>query len=86
MCEKHAIHVVLDMHTDMVGSANCGWGLPMWLSKAAAPELIGKPLTTGLPYSLISSLDLKETVRVTGMHASHCMCTPSARVTVSQRV
>jgi len=54
LCEAHGIHVILDMHGDMVGSANCGWGVPMWLSQQAAPQLIGKPLRTALPYSLLA--------------------------------
>ena len=31
----------------------------MWISQLAAPELIGKPLATGLPFSLISSLNIE---------------------------
>ncbi|KAL3933484.1 MAG: hypothetical protein SGPRY_000255 [Prymnesium sp.] len=53
LCEAHGIQVVLEMHGDMVGSANCGWGVPMWFSQRAAPELIGKPLQTALPYRLL---------------------------------
>ena len=56
LCDREGIHVLLDNHGDMVGSAGCGNGVPMWFQKQAAPELIGKPLTTGLPYSLIPSL------------------------------
>ena len=28
----------------------------MWVSQKAAPELIGKPLSTGFPFNLVSSL------------------------------
>lgn len=42
----------------MVGTAGCGNGVPMWVQKKAAPELIGKPLSTGFPYNLISSLEI----------------------------
>jgi len=59
MTDKAGLHVFLDNHGDMVGSANCGNGLPMWISQAAAPDLIGKPLTTELPYSLF--MDVKDT-------------------------
>jgi len=59
LTDANGIHVVLDNHGDMVGSANCGNGVPMWLQKKAAPDLIGKPLTTGFPYSLVSSIDVK---------------------------
>lgn len=52
LTDKHGMHVVLDNHGDMVGSAGCGNGVPMWFQKKAAPELIGKPLVTGFPYNL----------------------------------
>jgi len=35
-----------------VGSAGCGNGVPMWIQRAAAPNLIGAPLRTDLPWSL----------------------------------
>lgn len=41
----------------MVGSAGCGNGVPMWFQKKAAPELIGKPLETKFPYSLVMPVD-----------------------------
>ncbi len=50
MCHQYGIHVILDHHTDMVGSAGCGFGVPMWFSRLAAPELIGKELTTAFPF------------------------------------
>ena len=50
------IHVMLDNHGDMVGSAGCGNGVPMWLQQKAAPDLIGKQLETGFPYSLVDSI------------------------------
>lgn len=43
------IHVMLDNHGDMTGSANCGNGAPMWFQQKAAADLIGKPLTTDFP-------------------------------------
>ena len=56
LTDANGLHVVLDNHGDMVGSAGCGNGVPMWFQQAAAPELIGAPLATGLPYSLVPSL------------------------------
>jgi len=56
LTDANGIHVMLDNHGDMVGSAGCGNGVPMWFQKKAAPELIGKPLHTGLPYSLINNI------------------------------
>jgi len=44
LCEKHGIHVLLDMHQDAVGTAVCGEGVPQWFSKLAVPKMIGKPL------------------------------------------
>ena len=59
LTDRAGIHVVLDNHGDMVGSAGCGNGVPMWLSKKAAPELIGKPLAVGLPFSLFPAYDVR---------------------------
>lgn len=56
LTDRTGIHVMLDNHGDMTASAGCGNGVPMWISQKAAPELIGKPLTTGFPYNLVSSL------------------------------
>lgn len=56
LTDANGIHVVLDNHGDMVGPAGCGNGVPMWFQKKAAPDLIGKPLRTGLPYSSIPLL------------------------------
>ena len=47
LTDAMGLHVVLDNHGDMVGSAGCGNGVPMWFQKKAAPDLIGKPLSTG---------------------------------------
>jgi hypothetical protein len=58
LTDRNGLHVVLDNHGDMVGSAGCGNGVPMWLQVRAAPELIGKPLRTALPYSLIPSISV----------------------------
>jgi hypothetical protein len=59
LTDANGIHVILDNHGDMVSSAGCGNGVPMWFSQKATPDLIGKPLTTGLPYSLVSSINVK---------------------------
>jgi hypothetical protein len=32
----------------------------MWFQRKAAPELIGKPLKTGFPYDLVSTLQIKK--------------------------
>ena len=56
LTDAAGIHVILDNHGDMVGTAGCGNGVPMWVQQKAAPDLIGKPLKTELPYSLIPSL------------------------------
>ena len=50
LTDANGIHVLLDNHGDMVGTAGCGNGVPMWVQQKAAPELIGKPLHTPLPY------------------------------------
>ena len=52
LCDREGLHVLLDNHGDMVGSAGCGNGVPMWIQRAAAPNLIGAPLRTDLPWSL----------------------------------
>ncbi len=52
LTDKYNIHVILDNHGDMVGSAGCGNGVPMWIQKKAAGDLIGKPLKTNFPYNL----------------------------------
>lgn len=49
LTDKNGLHVVLDNHGDMVGSAGCGNGVPMWFQKKYAGDLIGKPLETYLP-------------------------------------
>ncbi len=59
LTDSAGINVILDNHGDMVGSAGCGNGVPMWFSQLAAPELIGKQLETGLPYSIVPSLNVK---------------------------
>jgi hypothetical protein len=43
----------------MVSSAGCGNGAPMWFSYKAAPDLIGKPLKTNFPYSLVANLNVE---------------------------
>jgi endoglycosylceramidase len=42
LTDRTGIHVILDNHGDMVGSAGCGNGVPMWFQQKAAPDLIGK--------------------------------------------
>eukprot|EP00041_Stephanoeca_diplocostata_P002352 m.25984 g.25984 ORF g.25984 m.25984 type:complete len:462 (+) comp13231_c0_seq3:83-1468(+) len=58
LTDRTGIHVILDNHGDMVGGAGCGNGVPMWFQQKAAPELIGKQLTTGFPYNLVPSLEV----------------------------
>ena len=58
LTDAHNLTVVLDNHGDMVGSAGCGNGVPMWFQQRAAPELIGAPLATGFPFDLIPSLQV----------------------------
>merc|ERR1719329_2075573 len=60
LTDANGIHVMLDNHGDMVGSAGCGNDAPMWFQKEAAPDLIGKPLHTGLPYSLVDQISVKK--------------------------
>ena len=60
LTDRNGIHVMLDNHGDMVGSAGCGNGVPMWLQKKAAPELIGKRLRTDVPFSLIPQTDVRK--------------------------
>jgi len=67
LTDANGIHVMLDNHGDMVGSAGCGNGVPMWFQQKAAPELIGKVLRTDLPYSLIDKISV---YRVDGYN--HC--------------
>lgn len=67
LTDANGIHVMLDNHGDMTGTAGCGNGAPMWFQKKAAPELIGKPLVTPLPYSLIPEISV---THVSGY--SHC--------------
>jgi len=43
-----------------VGSAGCGNGIPMWFQQKAAPHLIGKPLVTDFPYSVIDDMDVSK--------------------------
>jgi hypothetical protein len=60
LTDKNGLHVLLDNHGDMTSSAGCGNGVPMWFSMKAVPDLIGKPLTTGFPYSAVPGLDVKD--------------------------
>ena len=55
------IQVVLDNHGDMVGSQGCGNGVPTWFQQKAAPDLIGKPLETKFPYTLVDSINVYKT-------------------------
>jgi len=57
LTDANEIHVILDNHGDMVGSAGCGNGVPMWFQQKAAPELIGKQLETHFPYNLVLPVD-----------------------------
>jgi len=60
LTDANGIHVVLDNHGDMVGSAGCGNGVPTWfqLKAPGVKQLLGKPLKTALPYRLINSLNV----------------------------
>lgn len=58
LTDATGIHVVLDNHGDMVGTAGCGNGVPMWIQQLAAPDLIGKPLMTNAPYKWAPGLDV----------------------------
>jgi len=60
LTDREGIFVVLDNHGDMVGTAGCGNGVPMWVQEKAAPDLIGKPLKTGYPYHLVPSLRVED--------------------------
>jgi len=60
LTDKNGLHVMLDNHGDMVGSAGCGNGVPMWVQKQAVPDLIGKPLKTDFPYSVIKQIAVKD--------------------------
>ena len=44
LCEEHNIRVILDIHQDAVGTAQCGEGIPMWYSKQHFPHRIGRPI------------------------------------------
>jgi len=71
LTDAMGLHVVLDNHGDMVGSAGCGNGVPMWFQKKAAPDLIGKPLSTGFPYNLpLKKLEQIQVEHVEGY--DHC--------------
>ena len=50
--------VVLDFHADMTGSLNCGNGVPAWFQARAGGALVGAPLATAFPYSLVPGLDV----------------------------
>jgi hypothetical protein len=67
LTDRTGLHVILDNHGDMVGGAGCGNGVPMWVSQKAAPELIGKPLTSAFPFELFDETNVK---RAKGY--SHC--------------
>eukprot|EP00939_MAST-03C_sp_MAST-3C-sp1_P003308 g3308.t1 len=60
LTDANGINVMLDNHGDMVGSLNCGNGVPNWIQKKVAGDLIGKPLKTGFPYNLIPSLQIEK--------------------------
>ena len=69
LTDKNGLHVMLDNHGDMTGTLGCGNGVPAWfqLKAPGVKEIVGKPLEAGLPYSLISSLNVK---KLSGY--SHC--------------
>ena len=57
LTDAHNVSVILDNHGDMVGTLGCGNGVPAWVTQRAAPDLVGKPLRTELPYSLFEPVD-----------------------------
>ena len=57
LTDTEGIHVVLDNHGDMTTTAGCGNGIPMWIAKLAAPDLIGAQLSTPFPYSLFVNVE-----------------------------
>ena len=61
LTDKNGLHVMLDNHGDMTGTLGCGNGVPAWFQKKAPgmEALIGQPLATGFPYSLVKALDIK---------------------------
>jgi len=58
LTDAAGLAVILDNHGDMVGSLNCGNGVPAWVQAQAAGALIGKPLAAAFPYSLVPGLDV----------------------------
>jgi hypothetical protein len=62
LTDAAGIAVILDNHGDMTGTLNCGNGAPAWVQKAADPAgtMVGRPLTTGLPYSLVPGLNVTQ--------------------------
>lgn len=60
LTDKLRMHVVLDNHADMVGSAGCGNGAPMWFQQRAAPSLIGKPLKAAFPFMLVDETNVEK--------------------------
>ena len=59
LTDANDIHVILDNHGDMVGTAGCGNGVPMWFQQKAAPELIGNLILALLIYTIVSSYFFK---------------------------
>ena len=57
LCDANNLPVMLDNHGDMVGTAGCGNGVPMWIQKKAVGDLIGKPLTSAFPYSYFEPVE-----------------------------
>ena len=59
LTDANDIHVILDNHGDMVGTAGCGNGVPMWFQQKAAPELIGNLILALVIYKIVTSYFLK---------------------------
>ena len=55
LTDANDIHVILDNHGDMVGTAGCGNGVPMWFQQKAAPELIGNLILALVIYKTVPS-------------------------------
>ena len=58
LTDAAGLAVVLDNHGDMVGTANCGNGVPAWVQARAAGALVGAPLATAFPFDVVPGLQV----------------------------
>lgn len=70
LTDANGIYVVLDNHGDMVTTAGCGNGVPMWVAQKAAPALIGKPLVSDFPYNIFQNVNAVPGYDVCGGNAT----------------